>query len=279
MRISTASSSVSPSGTESSGGFGSWLRSSSRAASASASSCSARFSSSFTLVSSSSCSGRRLALDLRPAREARRRAGRRRASARRPRARRRTARPLPCARARRRNSSGSLRAARASIMRGSLGRRRSRRATPSCSTSGTTRSARARISSCAFATATPKPAQSRSSRSFSPSPHATVSAAVKPSRSATNWSPEPLFTSGCANSRKCGSDFETNRRPAKCGFSSSLELVERVRVADRDELRRIVVEPLLERSHGVDLESPGSPHTSAPRVSPRRRTADRRRSS
>src|SRR6185437_15568384 len=96
-----------------------------------------------------------------------------------------------------------------------------RTATPSCSTSGTTRSARARISSCAFATATPKPAQSSSSRSFSPSPHATVCSGSKPSRLARNVSPEPLFTSGCANSRKCGRDFETNSLPAKRGFSTS----------------------------------------------------------
>src|SRR5581483_2031308 len=78
----------------------------------------------------------------------------------------------------------------------------SRTATPSSWTGGMTRSARRRMSSCAFATATPKPPQSSSSRSFSPSPRAMVWAAVNPSRSATNCRPAPLLTSGCANSRK-----------------------------------------------------------------------------
>ena len=96
-----------------------------------------------------------------------------------------------------------------------------RAATPSSSAEGTTRSARARMSRWEFATATAKPAQSSSSRSFSPSPQATVCAAVKPSRSATNWRPAPLLTSGWANSRKCGSDFEMKRRPRKRGFSSA----------------------------------------------------------
>src|SRR5262249_16013310 len=56
-----------------------------------------------------------------------------------------------------------------------------REAPPSSSTSGTSSCARSRISACAFATATGYAAQSSSSRSFSPSPHATVCADVKPS--------------------------------------------------------------------------------------------------
>src|SRR4029077_2636256 len=83
-----------------------------------------------------------------------------------------------------------------------------KRATPSSCTEGTPRSAPASTSSCAFATATPKPAQSRSSRSFSPSPQATVCSGPKPSRSATKARPLALLTSGCANSRKYGSDLE-----------------------------------------------------------------------
>ena len=60
---------------------------------------------------------RRLALQLLPARAARRRAARARASARRPRAARRTPPPRPCARARRGSRPGSLRAALRSITR------------------------------------------------------------------------------------------------------------------------------------------------------------------
>ena len=45
------------------------------------------------------------------------------------------------------------------------------------------------------------------------------------------------------------------RRPAKRGFSSRLELVERRRVADRDELRRVTVEPGAEIADRVDLEA------------------------
>ena len=137
------------------------------------------------------------------------------------RAARRRARPRPCARARRRSSSGSLRAARRSITRVSLGTPRAGRRPLRPPPAGRRARRAPRISSCAFATATAKPAQSSSSRSFSPSPQATVCAAVKPRRSATNCRPAPLLTSGCANSRKYGSDFETNRRPAKRGFSSA----------------------------------------------------------
>jgi hypothetical protein len=59
-----------------------------------------------------------------------------------------------------------------------------------------------------LATATPKPAHSRSSVSFSPSPNATVRSGVKPRCSARNARPDAFVTSGLANSRKWGSDFE-----------------------------------------------------------------------
>src|SRR5206468_5247232 len=68
-------------------------------------------------------------------------------------------------------------------------------ATPSSSTEGQTKSARSFTRSCALATATPKPAQSTSSRSFSPSPKATVPSREKPRCSATNASPLAFVTS------------------------------------------------------------------------------------
>ena len=135
---------------------------------------SSAWSSTFTCSSSASCSGVglpfsfRFAAQLLDARlQPRAQRGRRRAA-------RRRARPRPCARAVAGSSSGSLRAAREVDHGVSLGSASSRAATPSSSTGGMTRSRARRISSCAFATATRKPAQSSSSRSFSPSPQATV---------------------------------------------------------------------------------------------------------
>ena len=80
-------------------------------------------------------------------------------------------------------------------------------ATPSSSAEGQIQSARALSLSSAFSTAIPNPAQSRSSRSFSPSPNAIVRSAVKPTCSATNASPLPFEIAGLASSRKYGSDL------------------------------------------------------------------------
>ena len=123
---------------------------------------------------------------------------------------------------------------------------------PSSCTGGTMRSARARTSGCAFATATPKPAQSRSSRSFSPSPPATVSAGVNPRRSATKARPLPLLTSGCANSRKYGSDFEMNSRPAKRGFSSASSALSASGSPTATSFVGVAREPRAQVADGVD---------------------------
>ena len=180
-RISTASSSVSPSGAESCGGFGTSASASSRAASAAASSSSAARSSSFTPLQLLELLRRRLALQLRRGCGDRRRAARA--------ARQRSsaassasnASPAPLRASAARQASGSARAALRSIMRAILGRRRSRWRHPPRSALGQIQSARSRSSGFASSTAIPKPASSISSMSFSPSPNETMRSSEMPS--------------------------------------------------------------------------------------------------
>jgi hypothetical protein len=51
-----------------------------------------------------------------------------------------------------------------------------------------------------------------------------------------------------------GERLRDEEASGEAGLELSLELVERTRIADRDELRRIVVEPRAEVAHCVDLE-------------------------
>ena len=139
---------------------------------------------------------------------------------------RRTPRRRPCARARRRNSSGALRAARASITRRESRYASSSAATPSSCDRRARRGRRARARRDARSRRRRRSRPTRAARGRSRRRRTRPSRSrVNPSRSATNARPLPLLTSGCANSRKNGSDFEMKRRPAKRGFSSASSAV------------------------------------------------------
>ena len=130
----------------------------------------------------------------------------------------------------------------------------SRAATPSSSTEGTTSFARRRISSWAFATATGKPAQSRSSRSFSPSPHADRLRGDEPEPVGDELESRALAhvrMRELEEVRQRLRDEQPSRIP---WLQLRLELVERMLVAHGDELRRRLRQPVAQRADRVDLE-------------------------
>ena len=62
------------------------------------------------------------------------------------------------------------------------------------------------------------------------------------------------MTPACANSRKCGSDFEMYSRAPKRSFIRHLDLSSPTRLADRDELRGRLREPLDQVADDVELD-------------------------
>ena len=96
-------------------------------------------------------------------------------------------------------------------------------ATPSASFDGATRSAAASTSGCAFATATPRPADNSIGTSFGASPNATTSAAWMPRSAHTDASALALLTPAAATSRKGPPEWEASNslRPS---LSSELRM-------------------------------------------------------
>ena len=218
--------------------------------------------------------GRRLPLQL-GAPAARRRGGRARASARRPRAAGRTPRRRPCGRAPPGRAPGS-RAALRSIIVGSLGRPRSRSATPSSCGPGHVRSA---IAWRRGARPRPRPRDPRpraSSTSFSPSPKATTCGEVDPEQLGDEGDPRALRRAGMAELEEVGSDVVMKRRRRRRARGRP-HLGEPLRLGDRDELRRRPLEPREEVADLGDRAGAGSPSRRASTRSPRRRRAGRRR--
>ena len=90
--------------------------------------------------------------------------------------------------------------------------------------------------------------------SFSASPSATVWLALNPSRPARNSSPEAFETPG-------GSELEEERErlrhpepPVEARSQHALELVERVGIADTDELRRRLDKPVGQLADRMDVD-------------------------
>ena len=194
-------------------------------------------SSSLTRVSSSSCSGVGLPFSFcAPRSSSTRGSSARQRSSAASSSSKTSAAPLRASAARK--ASGSSRAARRSIIAVESRSASSTWATPSSSAGGQTQSATAFTRACAFSTAMPKPAHSTSSTSFSPSPNAIVCSRVKPRCAARKSSPEPFVTPGRRELEEVRQRLRDVEAVAEALLHPRPRAVERVRVADADELRR-----------------------------------------
>ena len=127
-------------------------------------------------------------------------------------------------------------------------------ATPSSSTLGTVQPAIGFRAASASATATPRPAASRSSTSFAPSPNATTAAGSIPSRSAYELERRALAHAGQGELEEDRERLGDEGPAVEVSAQLVLEPVERLRLADDDDLGRRPVEPLEQVADRVRLE-------------------------
>ena len=127
-------------------------------------------------------------------------------------------------------------------------------ATPSASAGGQVASAIASRRSCASSTAIPKAAHSSSSRSFSPSPNATVFEAEKPRCSARNCQPRSLRHLRACELEEVRERLGDVEASGEALLHLRLEPVELLGVVDDDELRGWLLEPREQIADLVDNE-------------------------
>ena len=121
-------------------------------------------------------------------------------------------------------------------------------------TLGTVQPAIGRRAGSASATATPRPAASRSSTSFAPSPNATTAAGSIAEPLAHELERRALAHAGQGELEEDRKRLGDEGAAVESRPQLDLEAVERLRLADHDDLRRRPVEPREEVADGVRLE-------------------------